>query len=137
MKSLYINAVLVFLSLSMVCCDKDDNALYKNYQNQHHSEELKGWWRHIGEEDNKYPLYEHFTDFMVTTYDYNVYTNKYDHNMGRYWYNDDAKIHYLTIGDYKTKAEEDSYNFVLNPTKDTLKIYMENPPYVFVRSTGL
>lgn len=137
MKLVNYKIFAIFAILAFVSCENEAKDLKEHYKNQEHSEALKGWWRHLDQEENKNPLYEHFTDFELIIYDYSIYTNKYDHNRGRYWYNDASKIYFLTPGDFKSKGDEDSYSYILNSTKDTLKIYMENPPYIFVKSAGL
>lgn len=137
MKPFIFKILLVFTVLGMVSCDNEGEDLIKYYKSQNHSEELKGWWKkinYIENEENPNKIF--FDDYKVQFYSFNIHNGQYG-NIEEYWYNDDEKIYLLMPGDFKVKSDEDSYHYQLNATNDTLKIYMENPPYIYVKDTGL
>lgn len=130
-------AILFFTAALTVSCDTEGEDLKKYYKNQNHSEELKGWWRKIDREpDHGFASKILFENHKVLFYSYNIHTHIYDTSYD-YWYNDATKIYFLTEPDGISKPDERSNSYILNSSKDTLKIYAENPPYIYVKDTGL
>jgi len=138
MKSFIFKILLVFTVLGMVSCDNEGEDLIKYYKNQNHSEELKGWWRQInyGQDIADNPHKVLFEDFKMGFYSFQIYNGQYSGNEW-YWYNDDEKIYFLTPGDFKIKSDEEVCYYKLTPSKDTLILYKDNPPYIYVKDTGL
>lgn len=129
--------ILAVSILSLISCDTEGEDLRKYYKNQNHSEELKGWWRKIDREpDHGFASKILFENYKAIFHSYNIHTGIYNSSYN-YWYNDDTKIYFLTEPDGISRPDERSDNYILNNTNDTLTIYAEYPPYIYVKDTGL
>lgn len=125
---------IVILSISITSCNKDDDRI-DFYKSQHRSEELKGWWRKTNEVFNiDHPKHIHLND--VNYFIYGFQSDKQYSKSSYYWYNDENKIYILSAGDIKVESTENNFNFILNNTKDTLRL-MHDPIEIYVKDTGL
>ncbi|WP_430613187.1 hypothetical protein [Flavobacterium sp. JP2137] len=65
--------LVVFVAFGIVSCEYEVGKIANYYQN--YSEGLERWWRKINGEDNDYPIYYHFSDYITTTHTYSIYNN--------------------------------------------------------------
>lgn len=137
MKNLISKIIAVCFVFVVFACNEEGEERLDYYKNQHRSPELMGWWRQINDVNNpNNPPYLNFTNFKLFFHYYSVHTNKYNETFN-YWYNDADKIFMLDAPSPIGGVDEDSHNYYLNDTKDTLTYYLVNPPYIYVKSQGL
>lgn len=137
MKNLISKIIAVCFVFVVFACNVEGEERLDYYKNQHRSPELMGWWRQINDINNpENPEYLNFTNFKLFFHYYSVHTNKYNETFN-YWYNDADKIFMLDAPSPIGGVDEDSHNYYLNDTKDTLTYYLVNPPYIYVKSQGL
>ncbi|MEG0917443.1 MAG: hypothetical protein RSF68_10555 [Myroides sp.] len=130
LKSIISLCFISILTLINVSCDKDDERI-DFYKNQNHSEELKGWWKRINNEEH--PYYIVLDAFTFKTVSYSEIHGYYIPPEGDYWYNDDTSIFKLSVGNFKSNGVENQTPYKLSTTKDTLRLG-NNPPAYYVKS---
>lgn len=121
--------LVTILGMTILSCDKEDDRI-DDYKNLNRSEELKGWWRQINEEDEN-PQYFLFEDFIFKTVSYTESHGYYIPPEGDYWYNTD--IYLLSSGKPGASGVETKMPYKLNETNDTLRVW-NNPPGYYVKS---
>lgn len=135
MKNIFLKsfalAILFFTAVLTVSCDKDDDRI-DFYKSQNRSEELKGWWKRISNEEHPdYMVFEEFTYKNVTYLENQGY---YNPSEGDYWYNNNSHIFSLSVSNFKSNGVENQIPYKMNITKDTLQLYNEATGY-YVKAT--